>query len=412
MAPPAPVGFTLFTGGLGGPASGLIGQGYGSAAEEAYTETASGGLSFGPATVPVMDAIAMPAGGMRSGGDSLVIHVAWPGASGGSRQGGSAATGGTTQFAATASGGTGQGGCAATAGSIQFAASGGWGTGGAAGHHDTSQFAGFVPQDLPFAMRQSTDSETPWIGTPTVLLRRSGDGTHWITPEGLVSAIGDGFYVVAANADDQDKSGPLYLYATGVCADPAWECYWVGDAEGWTQGVTTWPFPVVLVQAGPNLPLVGASPAVQIATPGGTMRSPTSGSSITEAGYGFYDLWLVATDVSEVGWLQVYATAADAEPAQETFWIWPASTAPPPPSGQTFRQTLLAKLSSIPELTSLVDTAIYPGAAPRTHDLGRDGPALTYAITTYPRGQVLSGSDGTGMPRVQLSAWSYSQADG
>ena len=73
----------------------------------------------------------------------------------------------------------------------------------------------------------------------------------------------------------------------------------------------------------------------------------------------------------------------------------------------TFRQTLVAKLGSIDALTALVGSAIYPGALPEAHDLGRDGPALTYAVTTYPRGHVLAGRDGTAAAGVQLSSWSY-----
>jgi hypothetical protein len=72
----------------------------------------------------------------------------------------------------------------------------------------------------------------------------------------------------------------------------------------------------------------------------------------------------------------------------------------------SFRETLVAKLASIPELTALVGTAIYPGAIPETHDLGSDGPVLTYRISSYPHGKVLAGSDGTASPRVQFDAWS------
>lgn len=72
---------------------------------------------------------------------------------------------------------------------------------------------------------------------------------------------------------------------------------------------------------------------------------------------------------------------------------------------QTFRQALYSKLSSITEVTAIVGSAIYPGAIPITHDLDRDGPALTWTIVTNPRGHVLVGSDGTSTARVQLSAW-------
>jgi Protein of unknown function (DUF3168) len=79
-------------------------------------------------------------------------------------------------------------------------------------------------------------------------------------------------------------------------------------------------------------------------------------------------------------------------------------------SQQTFRQALFSKLTSIPEVTALVGGAIYPGAIPETHSLARDGPALTYTITSYPRGHVLTGSDGTATATVQLSAWAYQES--
>ena len=90
-----------------------------------------------------------------------------------------------------------------------------------------------------------------------------------------------------------------------------------------------------------------------------------------------------------------------------------ATAAAGPGGNLTFRQTLHAKLSSVPEITQVVGSAIYFGALPQTHDLGRDGPALTYSISSYPRGHVLSGPDGTASAHVQISAWSYleSQAD-
>jgi hypothetical protein len=79
----------------------------------------------------------------------------------------------------------------------------------------------------------------------------------------------------------------------------------------------------------------------------------------------------------------------------------------------TFRETLVAKLGSIAALTTIVGDAIYPGAIPETHDLGSDGPVLTYRISSYPHGKVLAGSDGTASPRVQLDAWSvdFAKAD-
>jgi hypothetical protein len=73
----------------------------------------------------------------------------------------------------------------------------------------------------------------------------------------------------------------------------------------------------------------------------------------------------------------------------------------------TFREALVAKLNSITALADIVGTSIYPDVIPQTHDLGAQGPALTYTVVTMPRGQVMGGLDGTANARVQLSAWSY-----
>lgn len=76
----------------------------------------------------------------------------------------------------------------------------------------------------------------------------------------------------------------------------------------------------------------------------------------------------------------------------------------------TFPEALIAKLNAISELTAIVGSSIFPGTLPETQDLGRDGPAVTYTITSYPRGHVLTGSDGTATARIQISAWAYSEA--
>ncbi len=80
-------------------------------------------------------------------------------------------------------------------------------------------------------------------------------------------------------------------------------------------------------------------------------------------------------------------------------------------SALTFRETLLAKLESISDVAAIVGTAIYPGALPMTHDLGADGPAITYTVATYARGHVLTGSDGMATARVQFSAWSFDASE-
>ena len=77
---------------------------------------------------------------------------------------------------------------------------------------------------------------------------------------------------------------------------------------------------------------------------------------------------------------------------------------------QSFRETLVSKLNSLGQLTAIVGTSIYPGALPLTHDLDRDGPALTWTVTTNPRNHHLLGSDGTSTATVQLSAWSEQES--
>lgn len=93
----------------------------------------------------------------------------------------------------------------------------------------------------------------------------------------------------------------------------------------------------------------------------------------------------------------------------------PSSTIPAPPSGQTFRQVLYARLLSLEGVTDIVGSHVYPGLLPRQHSLDRDGPALTFSVTVDKNmgrgitglGHHLRGSDGTVSQRVQLSAWSY-----
>lgn len=77
----------------------------------------------------------------------------------------------------------------------------------------------------------------------------------------------------------------------------------------------------------------------------------------------------------------------------------------------TFRETLAAKLAGIPELGTIVGTAIFPGQLPQSWDLGADGPAVTFAIPSYPRGNALASADGTATARVQIDAWGYSLSD-
>jgi hypothetical protein len=85
----------------------------------------------------------------------------------------------------------------------------------------------------------------------------------------------------------------------------------------------------------------------------------------------------------------------------------------------TFRRALRFKLGSIDGLAAIVGNRIYPGLLPRNYDLLRDGPSVTFSVekergrNVVGVGHVLSGSDGTTLARVQVSAWAaaYSAAD-
>ena len=77
---------------------------------------------------------------------------------------------------------------------------------------------------------------------------------------------------------------------------------------------------------------------------------------------------------------------------------------------QIFEEALISKLNANAALTALVGSSIYIAALPQTHDLGAQGPALTYVVPAKPRGHVLVGADGTATARIQLDAWSYSEA--
>ncbi len=83
-------------------------------------------------------------------------------------------------------------------------------------------------------------------------------------------------------------------------------------------------------------------------------------------------------------------------------------TATANPNNQFFEQALEAKLLSISALAAFCSDSIYTQALPQTHDLRKDGPAITYSVPTKPRGHVLAGSDGTATARVQIDMWSYS----
>jgi hypothetical protein len=84
---------------------------------------------------------------------------------------------------------------------------------------------------------------------------------------------------------------------------------------------------------------------------------------------------------------------------------------------QWFEQALVAELQSIPALTSILGTqaggspAIFKTGPPQTWQYSTNGTCLSYTIPTKPKGQVLTGSDGTATARVQLDLWSFTQSD-
>lgn len=74
-------------------------------------------------------------------------------------------------------------------------------------------------QPLMFLMVQSLDHISPALGlTPTVAISKNGLG--FMSPIGAVSELGNGWYRVAANANDTNVLGPLLLHATATGADP------------------------------------------------------------------------------------------------------------------------------------------------------------------------------------------------
>ena len=74
------------------------------------------------------------------------------------------------------------------------------------------------------------------------------------------------------------------------------------------------------------------------------------------------------------------------------------------------RQAINYRLANSPAIVALVGPRIYFGALPQTANL-LNGPALTYHVVSRPYGHNLSGVDGTSQARVQISAWSYQEAE-
>jgi hypothetical protein len=79
---------------------------------------------------------------------------------------------------------------------------------------------GNTTEPLPFLLIDEADHLTGLTGLlPTVTLRKPGGSFD--TPSGAVSEVGNGWYEIAADADDADTLGPLILHAEAGGADPA-----------------------------------------------------------------------------------------------------------------------------------------------------------------------------------------------
>jgi hypothetical protein len=72
------------------------------------------------------------------------------------------------------------------------------------------------------------------------------------------------------------------------------------------------------------------------------------------------------------------------------------------------RQAIYSRLASSAALSGLVGSRIYFGALPQSLTV-KDGPALSYAITTRTYGHTLVGGDGTRQGMVQIIAYAYAQ---
>jgi hypothetical protein len=308
-----------------------------------------------------------------------------------------------------------------------------------------------MPIPLRFDMRLSSDHETPSTAIPTVNLYALGASTAWSVAQGAVSTSGEGTWSVAPNASDQPAGAAFcLLYAVAPGADPSIGWYYLGDPTSPTE----WPY-----QAGsvPSIPLpfwlgsvasanyepaTGVAPVVSLSA-SGTPAVPGAGT-VAEVGNGFYSYGPTLAEMSSSAFAAgSYADLVLTASATGAVDSWADFQVVTPPAGaggaigletgfgllleggsgslllegglprQGFREALIAKLGSIPEVAAIVGSAIYPGQLPETHDLGRDGPALTYLVVSNPRGHILTGSDGTSTARVRLDAWGYqlSQVD-
>ncbi len=83
-------------------------------------------------------------------------------------------------------------------------------------------------QALRFLLVLSSDHITGATGkTPTVTIAKNTGG--FATPAGAISELGQGWYSVAANAQDANTLGPLILHATATACDPSDEQFIVVD---------------------------------------------------------------------------------------------------------------------------------------------------------------------------------------
>lgn len=79
----------------------------------------------------------------------------------------------------------------------------------------------------------------------------------------------------------------------------------------------------------------------------------------------------------------------------------------PPVVAQDLEQALYAKLMGSTPVGLYVQGRIFYAVLPQTLDLGRHGPALTYAVAERTPGHDLGGSDGTMTATLRIAAWAY-----
>lgn len=178
---------------------------------------------------------------------------------------------------------------------------------------------------LPFLLISAADHLTGLAGAlPAVTLSKAGGA--FAAPSGAVSELGNGWYVVAANATDVNTAGPLILHATAPGSDPCDVRFEVaGDP---VLGATTFPLVFAMVLASDHRSAAtGLAPTVTLSKAGGAFAAPAG--AVSEIGSGWYKVAASATDLNTAGPLILHATAATADPADVLYEVVGAALLPP-----------------------------------------------------------------------------------